>query len=126
MCGYLSQVFERTKHMLENMVTGKPSTWLKPGADFIPHATWDWVSHVSYGGTSAVTAPRQPGSVEHCMLRRWGLDVNGESMGTVDMCGVEVPWHVVCLGLPCKDKNLIRIVCFSQLMRLLEPLYYIE
>jgi hypothetical protein len=26
MCGYLSQAFERTKHMSENMVTGKPST----------------------------------------------------------------------------------------------------
>jgi hypothetical protein len=26
MCGYLSQVFERTKHMSGNMVTGKPST----------------------------------------------------------------------------------------------------
>jgi hypothetical protein len=26
MCGYLSQAFERTKHMLGNMVTCKPST----------------------------------------------------------------------------------------------------
>jgi hypothetical protein len=26
MCGYLSQAFERTKHMSRNMVTGKPST----------------------------------------------------------------------------------------------------
>jgi hypothetical protein len=25
-----------------------------------------------------------------------------ESMGTVDMCGVGVPRHVVCLGLPYK------------------------
>jgi hypothetical protein len=48
MCGYLSQAFERTKHMSGNMVTGKPSTWLKPGADIIPHVTWDWVSHASY------------------------------------------------------------------------------
>jgi hypothetical protein len=39
MCGYMSQAFERTKHMSGNMVTGKPSTWVKPGADFIPHAT---------------------------------------------------------------------------------------
>jgi hypothetical protein len=31
--------------------------------------------------------------------------MNGESMGTVDMCRVGVPWHVVCLGLPCKDKT---------------------
>jgi hypothetical protein len=44
-------------------------------------------------------------------------------MGTVDVCGDGVPIHVVCLGLPCKDKNSIRIVCFSQLMRLLDPLY---
>jgi hypothetical protein len=26
MCGYLSQAFERTKHMPGKMVTGKPST----------------------------------------------------------------------------------------------------
>jgi hypothetical protein len=50
----------------------------------------------------------------------------GVTMGTVDVCGDGVPRHVVCLGLPCKDKNTIRIVCFSQLMRLLDPLYYIE
>jgi hypothetical protein len=37
MCGYLSQAFERTKHMSGKMVTDKPSTW-------------DWVSHASYGG----------------------------------------------------------------------------
>jgi hypothetical protein len=42
---------------------------------------------------------------------------------TVDVCGDGVPHHVVCLGLPWKDKNSIRIVCFSQLMRLLDPLY---
>jgi hypothetical protein len=42
--------FERTKHMSGNMVTGKPSTWVKSGADFIPHSSWDWVSHASYGG----------------------------------------------------------------------------
>jgi hypothetical protein len=50
MCGYLSQAFERTKHMLGNMVTGKPSTWVKLGADFTPQSSWDWVSHASYGG----------------------------------------------------------------------------
>jgi hypothetical protein len=50
MCGYLSQAFERTKHMSWNMVTGKPSIWVKPGADFSPHSSWDWVSHASYGG----------------------------------------------------------------------------
>jgi hypothetical protein len=47
-------------------------------------------------------------------------------MGTVDVCGYGVPRHVVCLGLRCKDKNSIRIVYFSQLMRLLDPLYCIE
>jgi hypothetical protein len=77
-------------------------------------------------GTSAVTAWWQPGSVEHCMLMRGALAANRESMGTVDMCGDGVPLHVVCLGLPCKVKNSIQIVCFSQLMRLLDPLYYIE
>jgi hypothetical protein len=50
MRGYLSQAFESNKHMLRNMVTGKPSTWVKPGADFIPHLSWDGVSHASYGG----------------------------------------------------------------------------
>jgi hypothetical protein len=50
MCGYLSQAFERTKLMSRNMVTGKPSTWEKPGVDFPPHLSWDWVSHASYGG----------------------------------------------------------------------------
>jgi hypothetical protein len=32
------------------MVTGKPSTWVKPGADFPPHLSWDVVSHSGYGG----------------------------------------------------------------------------
>jgi hypothetical protein len=52
--------------------------------------------------------------------------VDRKSMGMVDMCGDGVPLHVVCLGLPCKVKNSIRIVCFSQLMRLLDPCCYIE
>jgi hypothetical protein len=33
------------------------------------------------------------------------LSADGESMGTVDVCGDGVPRHVVCLGLPCKDKT---------------------
>jgi hypothetical protein len=45
------------------------------------------------------------------------LSVDGESMGTVDVCGDGVPRHVVW----CKVKNSIRIVCFSQVMRLLDP-----
>jgi hypothetical protein len=35
-------------------------------------------------------------------------------MGTVDMCGDGVPFHVVCLGLPCKvyklDSNRLLLV----------------
>jgi hypothetical protein len=50
MCGYLSQAFERTKLLLGNMVTDKRSTWVKSGADFPPHLSWDWVSHASFGG----------------------------------------------------------------------------
>jgi hypothetical protein len=50
MYGYLSQAFECTKHMSVNMITSKPSTWVKLGADFPPHLSWDWVSHASYGG----------------------------------------------------------------------------
>jgi hypothetical protein len=65
---------------------------------------------------------------------QWGIVRQGgepwsaaeESMGMVDVCGDGVPLYVVCLGLPCKDKNSIRIVRFSQLMRLLDPLYCIE
>jgi hypothetical protein len=34
MCDNMCQAFECTKHMLGNMVTGKPSTWLKLDADF--------------------------------------------------------------------------------------------
>jgi hypothetical protein len=37
---------------------------------------------------------------EPCLVAR-------ESMGTVDVCGDGVPRHIVCLGLPCKDKNTI-------------------
>jgi hypothetical protein len=52
-------------------------------ADCPPHATWDMVSHSGYGGTSAVTARRQSGSVRHYTPRRWapfccqGIDGNG-------------------------------------------------
>jgi hypothetical protein len=56
-------------------------------------------------GTSAVTARRQPGLVEHCMPRRWALVANGEPMGPVNVCGDGVLLHVVCLGLPCKVKT---------------------
>ena len=50
MCGYLSQAFERTKHMSENMVTDKPSTWLNLPVDFTPHETWDESPMPDYGG----------------------------------------------------------------------------
>jgi hypothetical protein len=56
-------------------------------------------------GASAATARRQPGSVGHCVPRRWVLAANGESMGTIDMCGDGVPLYVVCLGLPCNVKT---------------------
>jgi hypothetical protein len=71
-------------------------------------------------GTSAVTARR--------LLGQGGgpCSVARESMGTVDACGDGVPLHVVCLGLPCKVKNSIQIVYFSQLMRLLDPCCCIE
>ncbi len=56
-------------------------------------------------GTSAVTARRQSGQL--FIVRQGGepLSVDGESMGTVDVCGDGVPRHVVCLGLPCKVKT---------------------
>jgi hypothetical protein len=102
MCGYVSQAFERTKHMPRKMVTGKPSTWVKPGADFIPHATWDWVSHASYGGYKCGHCTAVAKVSGALYAKAVGLDANRESMGTVVMCGVGVPWHAVCLGLPCK------------------------
>jgi hypothetical protein len=105
MCGYLSQAFEGTKHMLGNMVTGKPSTWVKPGADFPPHLSWDGVSHASYGGYKCghcTAAARVSGAL---YAKAVSPGRNRESMGTVDMCGDGVPLHVVCLGLPCKVKT---------------------
>jgi hypothetical protein len=95
--------------------------------DFTPHATWDVVSYSSYGGV-------QVRSLHDDSRGQWGIvrqdsepwSVDGESMGRVDVCGDEVPRHVVCFDLPCKDKNSIRIIFFSQLMRLLDPCCYIE
>jgi hypothetical protein len=45
------------------------------------------------------------GSRGQCGIVRQGgepLSIDGESMGTVDVCGDGVSHHVVCLGLPCK------------------------
>jgi hypothetical protein len=70
MCGYLSQAFESTKHISRNMVTGKPSTYVKLSVDFpltCPETRSPMLAKV---GTSAVTARWEPGSVEHCMPRR--------------------------------------------------------
>jgi hypothetical protein len=99
MCGYLSQAFESTKHMLGNMVTGKPSTWVKPGTNFTPHLSWDWVSHASYGGYKC----------GHCTA---AAGVSGALYAKAVSPGHErgidgdrMPLHVVCLGLPCKVKT---------------------
>jgi hypothetical protein len=81
---------------------------------------------LAMAGASAATARRHLWLVGHCMPRRSDLAANGELMVTADVCGDGVPLHVVCLGLPCKVKNSIRIVCFSQLMILLDPLYCIS
>jgi hypothetical protein len=105
MCGYMSQAFERTEHMSGNMVTGKPSTWVKPGADFIPHSSWHWVSHASYGGYKCghcMAAAGVSGALYAKAVspgRKWGIDGDGWHVWD------GVPWHVVCLGLPCKDKT---------------------
>jgi hypothetical protein len=50
--------------MSGNMGTGKLSTSVKPSVDFIPHLSWDWVSHASYGGAlhaKAVSPGRERG-----------------------------------------------------------------
>jgi hypothetical protein len=83
MRGYLSQAFERTKHMSGNTVTGKPSTWVKPGADFIPHLSWDWVSHASYGGykcghcTAAAGVSGALYAKAVSLSREWGINGDG-------------------------------------------------
>jgi hypothetical protein len=102
MCGYLSQAFESTKHMSGNMVTGKPSTWVKPGADFPPHLSWDWVSHASYGGYKCGHCTAAAGVSGALYAKTVSPSCEQESMGTVDMCGDGVHLHVGCLGLPCK------------------------
>ena len=48
-------------------------------------------------------------------------------MGTVDVCvGTECPYMSCVYVYLARFKNSIRIVCFSQLMRLLDPCCYIE
>jgi hypothetical protein len=58
MCGYLSQEFEGTKHMSGNMVTGKPSALLKPGADFPLTCPETWSSMLAMVGANAATTWR--------------------------------------------------------------------
>jgi hypothetical protein len=70
MCGYLSQAFEFTKHMSGNMVTGKPSTLVKPARTLPLTRPENGSPMLAMVGTSTVIARRQPGSVEHCMPRR--------------------------------------------------------
>jgi hypothetical protein len=83
MCGYQSQAFERTKHMSENMVTGKPSTWVKPGAHIPPHLSWDWVSHANYGGYKCGHCTVAAGVSEALYAKavspghEWGIDGDG-------------------------------------------------
>jgi hypothetical protein len=100
---------------------------VKPGADFSPHLSWDWVSHASYGGykcghcTTAAGASGALYAKEVRPGREREIDgddwrVWGQSAPT---CRV---FRFTLQGL----KNSIRIVCFSQLMRLLDLSYYIE
>jgi hypothetical protein len=79
------------------------------------------VSHSGYGGYKCGHCTTAVGVSEALYAKAVSPSAGGESMGTVDVCGDGVPRHVMCLGLPCKDKNSIRIVCLSQLMRLLDP-----
>jgi hypothetical protein len=85
------------------------------------------VSHSGYGGYKCghcTAAARVSGALY--ANDNGPCSADGESMRTFDVCGDGVLLHVVCLGLPRKGLNSIRIVCFSQLMRLLDPLYCIE
>jgi hypothetical protein len=105
MCEYLRQAFEHTKHMSGNMVTGKPSTWVKSGADYTPHLSWDVVSHSGYGGYKCGHCTAVAGVSGALYAKALSLGPNGELMGTIDVCGDRVPLHVMCLGLPCKVKT---------------------
>jgi hypothetical protein len=87
------------------MVTGKPSTWVKPGADFIPHLSWDVVSHAGLwwvqvqpllGGVrvsgalhAKAVSPGHERGIDRDEWYVWGQSA----------------LHVVCLGLPCKVKT---------------------
>jgi hypothetical protein len=126
MCGYLSQAIKSTKHMSGNMVTGKPSTWVKPGADFIPHLSWDWVSHASYGRykcghcTAVAGVSRALYAKAVSPGRKRGIDGDGWRVW-----GQSAPTSRV-FRFTLQGLNSIRIICFSQLMRQLDLLYCIE
>jgi hypothetical protein len=126
MCGYLSQEFERTKHMSGNMVTGKPSTWVKPDTDFTLHATWDRVSNASYGGYKCghCTAAAGVSGALYAKAVRPGRERRIDGDGWY-VWGRSAPTCSV-FRFTLQGLNSIRIVYFSQLMRLLDPLYDIE
>jgi hypothetical protein len=103
---YLCQAFERTKLMSRNMVIGKPSTWLNLPADIPPTCSELLGSHSGYGVYKCCHCTSVAGVSGALYAKGCGTySINGESKGTIDMCGDGVPLHVVCLGLPCKVKT---------------------
>jgi hypothetical protein len=78
---------------------------VKPGADFPPHMSGDWVSHASYGGYKCGHCTAAAGVSGALYAKAVSLGRERESMGTVDVCRDGVPLHVVCLVLPCKVKT---------------------
>jgi hypothetical protein len=103
--------------LYSKVVTFDPVPWFIICVRLGPSTPRDYVR-------ARVLVPRNPGVTVRQGGEPWS--VARESMGTVDVGGDGVPRHVVCLGLLARIKNSIRIVCFSQLMRLLDPLYCIE
>jgi hypothetical protein len=96
----MCQAFERTKHMPRNMVNrqayylNEPARRLPSSSDLrcgLPIRLW-WVQ---------VRSLHDGSQGQWGIVRQGGepLSVDGESIGTVDVCGDGVPRHVVCLGL---------------------------
>jgi hypothetical protein len=96
-------------------------------ADISPHATGDVVSHSGYGGYKCGHCTTTVGVSEALYAKAVSPDLlTGNRWGWLMCVGTE------CLATSCvqvylaRFKSSIRIVCFSHLMRLLDPCCYIE
>jgi hypothetical protein len=105
MCGVVCQAFKYYAHTEKyGKSTSLVSEWTWAQTIFLTcHEKWSPMpDYVGYKGSHCTTAT---GVVGHCIQCSELQSVDGESMGTIDMCGDKVPLHVVCLDLPCKVKT---------------------